>query len=236
MATLWIVPGVLALAGVLYWLLITTEGTYLGPRVVALLYDWIARRYDRIKGADYVNEARYLGIPLVAAMDAVPQPRVLDVATGTGRLPLALLREPDFGGQVIGVDRSAGMLAQAQVGLQEYADRVSFLRQDAEMLSFGDAIFDAVTCLEALEFMGHPVAVLRELVRVLKPGGLLLLTNRVGPDAPFYPGRLCGRGRLEAQLGHIGLVEVRTQRWQVDYDLVWARRPRQAQPGEAQSA
>jgi ubiquinone/menaquinone biosynthesis C-methylase UbiE len=225
MAFIGIVAAGLAAGALLYWLLITTEGTYLGPRAVALLYDWVARRYDHIKDVDYISEARYLGIPLVAALGDAPHLWVLDVATGTGRVPLALLREPDFGGQVVGVDRSPGMLAQAQTATWEYADRVTLLRQDAEALAFADATFDGVTCLEALEFMLHPASVVRELVRVLKPGGLLLLTNRVGPDAPFYPARLCGRGRLEAHLQQAGLEDIRTQRWQVDYDLIWARRP-----------
>jgi len=209
----------------LYWLLITTEGTYLGAKIVALLYDWAAARYDRVKDVHFVNEARFLSLPLLEALGGAPSPWVLDVATGTGRLPKALLGQPDFQGAVLGIDRSVGMMRQAQASLQEYDRRALLIQADADRLPFAEGSFSVVTCLEALEFMVHPQAVLREVVRVLKPGGVLLLSNRVGPDARFFPGRLCGRGRLERRLQDLGLQGVRMERWQVHYDLVWACKP-----------
>lgn len=226
MLWVWVLAVSILLLGItLYWLFITTEGTYLGSRVVVLLYDWTARRYDAIKNLYFVNEARYLGIPVVEALSAAPHPRVLDVATGTGRLPLALLREPDFDGTVIGIDRSLPMLVQAQAPLWEYGPRAALLRQDSGSLGFMDDSFDAVTCLEAMEFMGHPHRVLEEAARVLKPGGVLCLSNRVGTEARFFPGRISGRGRLEEALKRAGMVDIITERWQVHYDLVWARKP-----------
>jgi len=92
-------------------------------------------------------------------------------------------------------------------------------------------VFDCVTCLEALEFMRDPGGAIREMARVLRPGGVLLVSNRVGRDAWFFPGRLCGRGRLEWCLRELGLGEVTTERWQVHYDLIWARKA-----GEKQAA
>lgn len=220
----WVI-GLGAIAALLYWLLIATEGTYLGTGVVVRLYDWTAHRYDRIKDMDYVDEARFLGIPLSERLAGIAAPRVLDVATGTGRIPLALLRQWEFAGTLVGVDRSAAMLAEAEVALVDYEPRALLLRADAARLPFADQAFDSVCCLESLEFMADPRAVLREMSRVLRPGGCALLSNRVGPDARLLPGRLCGRGRLEAYLGKIGFVEIDTQRWQFHYDLIWAEKP-----------
>ena len=209
--------------GLGYWLLIQTEGTYLGVRAVTLMYDWVARRYDRIKNLSYVNEMCFLGLPLGRAVQAVPEPLILDVASGTGRLALTMVRQGDFRGQVVCIERSPRMLAEARVALADYPEQAACLRQDAQALGFADASFDAVTCLEALEFMTHPRRAVQEMVRVLKPGGVLMLSNRIGFDAAFFPGRLCGRGRLERYLHSLGLP-TRSERWQVHYDLVWARK------------
>jgi SAM-dependent methyltransferase len=147
---------------------------------------------------------------------------VLDVGTGTGRLPRALLFQPRFKGRVVGLDLSRRMLAEGVSRLTPYAGRVSLIWQDAQDLPFLDGTFDAVTCLEVLEFTPDPEAVLGELVRVLRPGGVLLTTNRVGPDAPFLPGRAFSPAELRIMLERLPLEEIRTQTWQVDYELIWA--------------
>jgi len=224
MATwVWAVIAVAALGLVAYWLLIVTEGTYLGSGIVVLLYDWVARRYDGIKDVHYVNEMAFLGIPLRRALEHIDKPVILDVATGTGRMPLVLVRQLDYDGLVVGVELSRRMLAEAQHALAGF-EHAALLRGDASRLAFTDASCDALTCLEALEFMVQPQRVLEEMTRVVKPGGVLLLSNRIGPDAWFYPGRLAGRGRLERRLHALGL-DVRTERWQTHYDLVWAYKP-----------
>ncbi len=215
--------GALGLAA--YWLLILSEGAYLGPRTVVWLYERVARRYDRIKNLDPADDARCLARPLLLALQEAEEPLILDVATGTGRLPAALLAEGDYVGRVIGVDRSPGMLAQARAKLLPRAGAGALALADAGGLPFRDATFAAVTCLEALEFTGNPRQTLRELVRVLRPGGVLLVSNRVGWDALWFPGRSCGRGRVEALLRALGLEEVEREAWQVYYDLIWARKP-----------
>lgn len=225
MVVAWIIFAVAGLGFAAYWLLVLTEGTYLGPKVVTLLYDWTAARYDRIKDLQYIHELRFLGLPLQAALSYTNSPRVLDVATGTGRLPAALLAQGDFKGLVVGVDRSLRMMTQAKATMDRYDSRVVLMQQDAAALAFEDAAFDCVTCLEALEFMGDPTGVLLEMMRVLKPGGLLLLSNRVGRDAWLFPARMCGRGKLESYLQRLGLERVSAQPWQEHYDLVWAYKP-----------
>jgi ubiquinone/menaquinone biosynthesis C-methylase UbiE/uncharacterized protein YbaR (Trm112 family) len=226
MTALWVTLGVIALAGLIalaYWQLIVAEGTYLGARTVAWTYDLVARRYDAIKQFEPRNERWFLATPLLRDLARLERPLVLDVATGTGRLPLALLRER-FRGGIVGLDLSLGMLRQARRNLRPYGDQVSLTWQDASQLPFDDDTFDAVTCLEALEFMSRPAAVLAEMVRVLAPGGTLLLTNRVGREARLLPRRVISRPDFEHLLAAHPLTAVEVRRWQADYDLALARK------------
>ncbi len=209
-------------AWLLHWLLIRTEGVFLGRRVVVWLYDLAAARYDAIKQYDPDTESAFVAWPLSRRLKGRPAPTVLDVATGTGRLPQFLLAEPTFHGRVVGLDASAGMLAQARAKLAPFGGRVALVRATAGELPFADAAFAAVTCLEALEFLPDDAAALREMVRVLRPGGVLLTTRRQGAEAPYFLGRARGREELEALLTGLGLVEVRSTPWQVEYELVWA--------------
>ena len=214
--------GLLLLALFLYWQLVIAEGAYLGSRVVVLLYDWSAHVYERIKQYDVGDEQWFLGLPLGRALELIPAPLVLDVATGTGRLPRALLRQPAFDGRVIGLDLSRRMLRHALRLTAQFAGRLTYVWQDAARLPFDDDTFDAVTCLEALEFVPDPRAVLAELVRVLRPGGVLVVTNRVGREARFLPGRAFPRAQFEHVLRGLPLEEAKVRPWQVDYDLAWA--------------
>lgn len=221
-----LVAGLVALGLVLYWLIVITEGVYLGRRAVIWLYDLYATRYDSIKQYDPETETYFLARPLLDRLSHVRAPLLLDVATGTGRLPLALLEQPAFQGRIVALDLSRKMLSVAAGKLAPYGERVTLLHQRAEALPFPDETFDAVTCLEALEFMMDPPGVLRELARVLRPGGLLVLTNRQGRDARLMPGQTYRHDALERLLrGSIGMAQVEIQPWQVDYRIVWAVKP-----------
>lgn len=212
------VAGLFALG---WWLLITTEGVYLGRGVVIWLYDVYASRYDGIKGYRRELEHQYLAQPLLDEFAPRTDLLVLDVATGTGRLPLALSRHARFTGRVISIDLSVLMLQQAAQklsGLSGYG----FALAAAERLPFADGAFEVVTCLEALEFMIRREAVIAELMRVVRPGGLLLLTNRI--NAPMMVGKLYSEEMLVGILADYRADEVYFEHWQVDYDLVWVRK------------
>ena len=127
MAWLLLIPGLLLLVGLAYWQFVIAEGTYFGPRIVTLLYDWSATAYERIKQFDRADEQWFLGLPLAQALDDIPAPFVLDVGTGTGRLPRAVLFQPRFAGRVVGVDLSRRMLTQAVELIEPAGDRVTFI-------------------------------------------------------------------------------------------------------------
>ncbi len=213
------------LALLLYWLFITTEGVYLGRRVVVWLYDITAHKYDGIKEFDPDAEQFFLIRPLLVRLRRVPNPLVLDVATGTGRLPGFLLDAPTFNGRVVGLDASEKMLQLAGEKLRPYGHRASLVQQVADRLPFPHDQFDLVTCLEALEFFPSDTAALREMVRVLKPGGTLLVTRRKGSEAKLFVGRYRNVAQFEAVLTELGLEEVHTNPWQMDYDQVFGKKP-----------
>ena len=212
-----------------YWLIHTTEGAYLGEGAVRWLYDRGASTYDAVKDYDRQDEIAFLAVPLLHRLEEIGAEggEVLDLATGTARLPIALFDVPFFTGTMLGVDISRKMLAEARkkTRSQAYAHRLTLQQGPAAPLPFEDARFDAVCMLEALEFLPNPDEALSELFRVLKPGGWLMTTNRVGWEARLMPGRTQSKEDFEARLRGHGFTEVETKPWQSYYDLVWARRP-----------
>jgi ubiquinone/menaquinone biosynthesis C-methylase UbiE len=230
-----------AALALIYWLVVLTEGAYLGPGAVTALYNRFAPRYDAIKQFDDEDEAYFLGRPIARFLaartgSAGDPPWLLDVATGTGRLPLTVLGTAPGACRIIALDRAEAMLAQARRKLAaqgEDAHQVVFLAHDASRLPFAADQFAVVTCLEALEFMPAPEAALAEALRVTQPGGLLVTTNRIGREARLMPGRIFDRERLAALLRERGAAGVEIMPWQVDYDLVFAVKQGQAPVGTA---
>jgi ubiquinone/menaquinone biosynthesis C-methylase UbiE len=220
------VVALAALAGLAYWLVVVTEGAYLGRRAVRWLYDHGAATYDDVKQYRADEERAFLGVPVFERLDETvgPAPLVLDVATGTGRLPLALLALPAFAGRVVGVDHARGMLREAAAKTRPDADHVHLVQHPAVPLPFADETFDGVAMIEAREFLPDRWAAVREMVRVLRPGGTFVTTNRIGLYARLMPGRADRPADLERRLAELGLVEVVTYPWETEYDLLFARK------------
>lgn len=214
----------IALALFLYWLLVTTEGAFLGRRVVVWLYDVTAHRYDEVKEYVPADERLLVVSPVLRAVDGLRDPLILDVATGTGRVPFDLLQEPAFGGRMLGLDDSQRMLAVAAKKLAPFRERVQLVQHPAVPLPFPDEVFDAVTCLEALEFFPSDEAALREMVRVLRPGSTLVTTRRRGWEAWLFLHRYRSEENARALLERLGLEDVRFYHWEINYDLIMARK------------
>ena len=109
---------------------------------------------------------------IVKAAEVAPGMAVLDIACGIGGLALALAPLVVPGGQVTATDLSAGMLAAADRHARERAiANVRFQQADAQSLPFADRSFDRVTCRFGVMYFADEQRALREIVRVLKPGG-----------------------------------------------------------------
>jgi demethylmenaquinone methyltransferase/2-methoxy-6-polyprenyl-1,4-benzoquinol methylase len=109
---------------------------------------------------------------LVAAIEPRAGQRLLDVATGTGLVAFELARRG--GCEVVGLDQSEEMLAGARARLAdvpELADRLRFVRGEAERLPFADAEFDSLTFTYLLRYVDDPAVTIGELARVVRPGG-----------------------------------------------------------------
>lgn len=213
-----IVVSIVLVGVLIWWLFFETEGVYLGQRVVTWLYDVYATRYDRIKGYREDYEHWFLAIPIIDRIQPKRNITVLDIGTGTGRLPLALLQHRDFEGQIIGLDLSKDMLKQAQSKLAGVPN-VTFIHHRAEQLPFEDATFDLVTALEMIEFTSNPIQLLHEAYRVLRPNGLFLITRRKNV---FMPGKVYSIEKFTTLLEEVGFERVTFEAWQVDYEQVWA--------------
>jgi ubiquinone/menaquinone biosynthesis C-methylase UbiE len=208
-----------------YWALGITEGAYLGRRAVIALYDRTPGYYDRIKETTWKRDGECLTEPMLDWLRGVERPLILDVGTGTGRFPKAMLEHEGFDGSVWGLDLSVGMLRRARDRLELLNRRArwTLILEDASALPFPDECFDAVACLETLEFTPHPVRTLGELLRVLRPGGVLLLTNRVG-RARWFPGRAYDDETLVDLLCDHPLSRIEIHTWNTFYDQVWVRK------------
>jgi SAM-dependent methyltransferase len=117
------------------------------------------------------NSAGYL-LPLLE-----PGMRLLDVGCGPGTITLDL-SERVSPGETIGVDRDPGIVAEAQSLLDSrQISGVEFRTADAYALEFDDASFDVVHAHQLLQHLTDPVAALREMRRVLRPGGVLAVRD-----------------------------------------------------------
>ncbi len=98
--------------------------------------------------------------------------KILDAGCGTGNFSIKLAR---IGAQVTGIDLSVGMLAVARDKASSGVEAIGLMKMDICSLDFDDDTFDAVLCMTAFEFIADPDAAFAELMRVVKPGGRIVI-------------------------------------------------------------
>ncbi|MDQ8172170.1 MAG: class I SAM-dependent methyltransferase [Gemmatimonadota bacterium] len=138
-------------------------------RAVQREYDALAGRYDQ-RWAGYVAASTALA---AARVSLAPAQRLLDVGCGTGVL-LERLRAHDPDAQYVGVDATPGMLARAHARL---GSDVLLIEASGEALPLPDQSVHAVVSTSALHYMADAPRALREMHRVLAPGGTLVLVD-----------------------------------------------------------
>jgi demethylmenaquinone methyltransferase/2-methoxy-6-polyprenyl-1,4-benzoquinol methylase len=119
---------------------------------------------------------------LVSRVKADPRDTVLDVATGTGAVARELLAHK--GCTVVGLDQSPEMLAEAR---RRLPTNVQLVEGTAEALPFPDASFDGLTFTYLLRYVADPAAALRELARVVRPGGTIAGLEFAVPRGVWRP-------------------------------------------------
>jgi demethylmenaquinone methyltransferase/2-methoxy-6-polyprenyl-1,4-benzoquinol methylase len=158
--------------------------TSLRKRHAVELFRGLPDHYDRVGAVMSFGQDPRWRAALVDAIAPAPEMRVLDVATGTGMVAFALAAR---GAEVIALDQSEAMLGGAKTRLlrsPQLADRLSFMLGEAEALPFADAEFDALSFTYLLRYVDDPAATMRELARVVKPGGRIGMVEFGVPSNP----------------------------------------------------
>jgi ubiquinone/menaquinone biosynthesis C-methylase UbiE len=204
------------------------EAVHLSPRIQHWFYDRWAAKYDQGKKETQQNDREMLAVPMISRLGANQPVVMLDLATGTARLPAILLKEPTFAGTIIGLDISHAMLVQAAAKLAPYGDRATLIQYSALPLPFPDNSFDVVSCVEALELMPNMQAPLAELARVLRPGGILLTSH--GNEALGWDDKVVSAEKFTDLLRAAGFEQIEILPWWEKFDRVWANKAGQSAP------
>ena len=147
------------------------------PQEVASMFDGVARRYDITNTVLSLGQDRYWRRATRAALEIGPGDAVLDLAAGTA---VSTVELGQSGAWCVAADFSVGMLAAG-------ADRqVPKVAGDATKLPFADGVFDAVTISFGLRNIVDHVEGLREMARVTRPGGRLVVCEFSTPTVPVF--------------------------------------------------
>ncbi|MBH1937756.1 class I SAM-dependent methyltransferase [Streptomyces sp. AV19] len=178
------------------------------PKTPQSLFDRVAGRYDLFNSALSLGSDRRWRRLAAARVDPSRRLRVLDLATGTGGLATAVAaRNP--AAYVVGCDLNAAML---RVAREKTGGHVRLVRADGLRLPFADGVFDLACVAFAVDDMDDRERCAAELLRVLRPGGTLLLLELGTPEnrllRRLYAGglhvmRLLGRSRRLAGYRHL---------------------------------
>jgi demethylmenaquinone methyltransferase/2-methoxy-6-polyprenyl-1,4-benzoquinol methylase len=161
-----------------------TESVSERNQAAQALFAPLGETYDRYaRLLSFAQDPRWRAF-LVERIEAGRKATVLDVACGTAAVSIELVRR--YGCRVVGVDQSAEMLAagRARIDAAGLGERIELEEGRAERLPFEDASFDALTFTYLLRYVDDPAATMKELARVVRPGGRVAMLDF------FVPGRV----------------------------------------------
>jgi demethylmenaquinone methyltransferase/2-methoxy-6-polyprenyl-1,4-benzoquinol methylase len=154
------------------------------PAQVSGMFDEVAAGYDRTNTVLSMGNDRLWRAATTRAVDPRYGQRILDLAAGTGASSMALAKS---GAYVIAADFSPGMIAEGR-RRHHGIPNLSFVQADATDLPFQDGEFDAVTMSFGLRNVDDPRKALRELLRVTRSGGRLVICEFSHPPSPAFNG------------------------------------------------
>jgi demethylmenaquinone methyltransferase/2-methoxy-6-polyprenyl-1,4-benzoquinol methylase len=150
------------------------------------MFDRIAPRYDLLNRLLSFRRDVAWRRTLIRALPQGDRLRVLDLATGTADVLLAMCREGARVRRAVGVDKSGGMLALGKRKADRAGASADFVHGDAQALSFTDGAFDAITIAFGIRNVPDVPAALREMRRTLRPGGRALVLEFSTPSNPVF--------------------------------------------------
>jgi demethylmenaquinone methyltransferase/2-methoxy-6-polyprenyl-1,4-benzoquinol methylase len=180
-------------------------------RAIRQMFDEIAPRYDLLNRVLSFGVDRRWRRVAVRQLAIPPQGRVLDVATGTGDVALEIARQTDPSVHIVGADFTQGMLVRGneKVAASPYRGRIELVNAPCEALPHPDGTFDGVTIAFGIRNVVDRQLGLREMTRVLKPGGRLVVLEFATPRSRLFRSvYLCYFHRLLPCLG--GLLSRRS--------------------------
>lgn len=152
------------------------------PQRVSGMFDQVAAAYDRTNAVLSLGNDRLWRVATLRAVAPKRGERILDLAAGTGTSSMAFVPS---GAHVVAADFSRGMIAE---GSRRHGDvpNLEFVQADATDLPFADGEFDAVTMSFGLRNVNDPRRALRELRRVTRPGGRIVVCEFSHPPSPAF--------------------------------------------------
>jgi demethylmenaquinone methyltransferase/2-methoxy-6-polyprenyl-1,4-benzoquinol methylase len=164
-----------------------TESISERNRAAQALFAPLGETYDRYaRLLSFGQDPRWRAF-LVDRIDAAPDATVLDVACGTAAVSIELVRR--YGCRVVGIDQSIEMLAagRERVDAAGFGERIELEEGRAEQLPFEDGTFHALTFTYLLRYVDDPAATMKELARVLRPGGRIAMLDFFVPAGVARP-------------------------------------------------
>jgi demethylmenaquinone methyltransferase / 2-methoxy-6-polyprenyl-1,4-benzoquinol methylase len=164
-----------------------TESNSERNQAAQALFAPLGETYDRYaRLLSFGQDPRWRAF-LVERIEADPNATVLDVACGTAAVSIELVRR--YGCRVVGVDQSAEMLAagRERIDAAGLGERIELEKGRAEHLPFEDASFEALTFTYLLRYVDDPAATMKELARVVRPGGRIAMLDFFVPGGVARP-------------------------------------------------